>query len=240
MADLAKYRDAFKDFVEQFADGVDKALASKAALPTLAVDFATIASAFDETPLPYDIVFWPAVAEGDAWKPAGGGRSIAADVAAAAALMRVSVHPFNRTGGLDQQVAKLCKDRQILLVIADAHMAPDNALVALNAAPPPHSVALLLIDAKASPGQPPLAVADWLAGLPIGSFHRAAQRQHAASCLPGNAAAEIEKITTRVRLALINGDDGASAQNAILANEAESRGIPTAAKASLTGSVPTL
>jgi hypothetical protein len=238
LADLSKYRDTFKQFVEDLADTVDTALASKTSLPPLTFDFTTIASAFDDKPQPYDIFFWSAVAAGENWEPVAGGRNIAAEVSAAAGLMRVSVHPFAPESDLARQCETLGKNRQILLVIADAHTPPSAELKNLNASATPNALAFLLVDGQASPGQAPRAVSDWFAGLPDGAIHRAVKLKQATSCLAANAASEIEKITTRARLAIINEDAGAPAQNATLASEAESRGISTEAKASLTGSAP--
>jgi len=240
LADMNKYRDHVTAFLEHFAESVDQALAAGTALPPMAVDFKTITNAFEETPpaLPYDLAFWPAVAGGGDWVPTAGGRSIATEVAAAAGLMRVFVHPFQAETNLAAQMVQFWKDRQILLVVADAQTPPGPELAALNALSPPLSLALLLVDAQTAPGQPPRTVADWIGALPEGSFHCAAQRLHAASCLPANVIAEIDRIATRVRLALINGDDATPAENAALAKEAESRGIPTTAKASLTGATP--
>ncbi|WP_081891662.1 toll/interleukin-1 receptor domain-containing protein [Verrucomicrobium sp. BvORR106] len=239
LADLSKYRDAFKSFVEALVTNIRTALSSRSKLPTIKVDFATVANAFMDQPRPYDIHTWFAVPGGEAWLPSGVGRPICQEVAASAALMRVSLHGFNPSALLGSQISVLQNERQILLVIADANTPPGGALAQLHGLPQGAPLALLLVDGKTAPGQTPRSVADWLAGLPEGNFHAAAKLQHVSSTLPGNVTVEVEKIVTRVRLSLINGDAGATVQNEALANAAASRGITTATKASLTGSVTT-
>jgi TIR domain len=236
LADLSRFRQDFKQFVDDLAKEVAAAMGSDHMLPPAVLsNLDDIPSAFLEKPLPYDVFLLAATPGGDSWKPTPSSAPVAAAASRAAAAMRVFLYPFRPEQDLENQVERLCRDRQILLALVDADSAPGSEIEALNKVAAAHSLALLAIDTKVPPGSEPRKIEQWLRALPEGNFHRAARKQYASCCLPSNLAAEIERVVTRVRLSLILEDPAAKVEDAEIVSSAQADGIPTKIRATLSG-----
>lgn len=221
----------FRRVVDRLAQLVAKTLDQPHRLPPgeAVADILEIANAFDEEQ-PFDVRMLTLTTGGDAWRPSATDMTVAEAAAETARRLKVFIRTVETGPGLRKRLEKAEAEQQIVLVIADAALSVDAALLMVNGLPL-QNLALLLVDV----GTPTVGEDAWLKRLQEGSFMGAKTRSVIRVAAPGELSAQMERLVDEARRRLQAAAPPAPVEDAKLRQAAEAQGISIDVQPSLTG-----
>jgi len=192
----------FTKMADALAQLVHDALEGAHRLPegVAVADVEKILNAFDEQQ-PFDVRLLALTTGGDAWHPGATDGTVAKAAEETARKQELFIRPVDQSTGLAAGLQKAQADRQIILLVLDASLAPTPALATVNGLDLPN-LAVLLVETAT----PALGADGWLAGtgLPMGALAGAKGAGLFRAAGPGALAAEmqllIEAASSHVRI----------------------------------------
>lgn len=188
-----------------------------------------ILNAFDEQQ-PFDVRLLTLAAGGDAFKPSALDPTIAVAAETVAERLCVFVRAVETGPGLEAALQRARAEQQVLLLVVDTSGPPDAVQQQINALELPN-LALLLLGS----GGPGMDAASWFAAFPPGSMGRAQAAGLVRVALPGELAAQLERLVDESRRRMMASAPAAKVQAPEIAERERLQGIPTEAVSNLSG-----